>query len=114
MAPLIAFIAGIIEYFIDKLKIIMITQRPKQVLSSKNAQLILITTTSLLSVIALLNIGGGPLYIIIGEYFFCSNYVPLGFNSTLAYCKTRCPIFYGLLNSTIIGNGTVNPIPILY
>lgn len=114
LAPVVVFVAGIIEFFVDKFKVTQITQRPKQVLSSMNTQLLLITAMISLTIIALLNVGGGPIYLLTGEYFFCNNYKPLGYNVTLQYCKTKCQIFYGFLNETIIGNGTVNPVPIYY
>lgn len=108
LAPTVGVIAGLIEYQIDKVKITKLTQKADTlILTSMNAQIILILAVTGLSFLAMLNMGGGPIYLMSGEYFFCRNYQPGAINATLDYCKTKCPIFFGALNYTLIGNSTV-------
>jgi hypothetical protein len=107
LAPFIALCAGLIEYNIDKLKVTTLTKKADYlVLTSFNTQIAIVMCVSLLTVVSIFNIGGGPVYLMIGEYFFCREYASGVSNATIAYCKTRCPIFYGVLNATIVGNSS--------
>eukprot|EP01080_Neovahlkampfia_damariscottae_P002767 gene2767-4175_t len=109
MASLIGFISAIVEYWLDKFRLVHVSRRPKNVVAGRQNQLTIVIIWIVIGLQAVLNPGGGGVYLLVSEYFLCGAYRPSGWPAPKAYCKTKCPIFFGHNLTLNTVNGTVHP-----